>query len=133
MNNSKEHTELVNEVVEYLRDNQGLLFWPNPSGAYSRKGKTIYYGRRGSADIIGCFRSRTINIECKTGSGRQEYIQKKFQGQLEAEGGIYAVVRCWGDAKRLLRELQAVLPLPKAINLNYLPATNQQLGLWIAN
>lgn len=115
------HTELVEEVANYLQKELNLLFWKNPTGAYSRGGKLIAYGRRGSSDIIGCFRGRMVNIECKTGSGRLDHSQKKYRDLMEAEGGIYAVVRCWGDAKRLIACLRASLPVQRPLLLGYQP------------
>jgi len=115
------HTALVDEVAKYLQEDLGLYFWKNPSGKYNRDGKPIYYGRRGSADIIGCFRGFFVNIECKTGSGRLDYSQKKYKEAMEAEGGIYAAVRCWGDAKRLVACLRASLPSQRPLLLGYQP------------
>jgi len=114
------HTELVKEAQEYLRDHLGF-FWKNASGAARHHGRIYHYGYPGSPDIIGCYRSRFIGVECKTGGATQNKNQRNFQKQFEAAGGIYAVVRCWGDVRQLVARLKATLdPTPPPL-LGYQP------------
>ena len=114
------HTKLVKETQEYLSDHLGL-FWKNASGAARHRGNFYAYGFRGSPDIIGCYRSRFVGVECKTGRATQSTYQKDFQKKFEAAGGIYAVVRCWGDVRQLAACLRASLDPDPPLVLGYQP------------
>ncbi len=127
MNNSKEHTELVSETVDYLRQNLGF-FWKNATGSAKHRGRFYSYGLPGSPDVIGCFRSKFIGIEIKTGTARQSPNQKSFQKRFEAEGGIYAICRCYGDVKRLAAQLRHLVPEGMEPHLDFQPSSDQQLG-----
>ena len=114
------HTKLVKEAQEYLRDHLGF-FWKNASGAARHRGNFYAYGYPGSPDIIGCYRSRVIGIECTTGGATQNKTQRDFQKRFEAAGGIYAVVRCWGDVRQLAACLRASLDPDLPLVLGYQP------------
>jgi len=77
-----------------LLHKQGVYAWRNNSGTLWSNGQPVSFGYPGSADIIGllsngCF----LAVECKSATGRQSAKQKKFQARIEANGGLYILVR----------------------------------------
>lgn len=49
--------------------------------------------KKGTADILGCFRGRYIAIEVKIGADRQSDDQKREQADVERAGGVYIVAK----------------------------------------
>jgi len=111
------HTELKKDVILEVAKSGMARVWPQETGtAYSigsvkagvaalKTGlsimdifkylKMISYGRKGSADISGIMvlDGRRLEIEIKTGTGRQEEDQKSFALMIEKHGGIYILAR----------------------------------------
>ena len=65
------------------------------NGKYIQRSKASV----GSGDITVTLPplGRRLDIEVKYGKDRQSDVQKKFQSELEAMGGIYIIVRTWED------------------------------------
>ena len=104
-------SQLMDRVRLVLGSDSSGVWWRNNTGVAETRGYTIRYGLgNGSADLIGCFRSRFVAIEVKTPTGRQSEDQKRWQGCLERHGGIYAIVRSEDDARALLGELHRRFP-----------------------
>lgn len=59
----------------------------------------------GSADIRGCYKSRYIELEVKTPSGRQTPSQKQRQDNIKRAGGIYAIVHNLDEALAVVQAL----------------------------
>jgi hypothetical protein len=54
----------------------------------------VSFGYPGSADILGILPGgRFLAVECKSATGKQSEKQKKFQEKIEANGGVYLLVR----------------------------------------
>lgn len=60
------------------------------------------YGKPGDPDMVVCYRGRFIGMEGKTHVGRLSPVQELRGRQIEASGGIFAVVRSVDDAMRVL-------------------------------
>jgi hypothetical protein len=43
---------------------------------------------------MGCYWGRAVAIDAKTGTGRQNDAQEKFQVNWEKAGGLYVIARC---------------------------------------
>ncbi len=87
-----------------------VLHWrSNNTGVYdpTRKLFRSFSGLRGVADILAVLppQGRLLAIEAKAADGRQSKHQKAFQANVEAAGGIYAVVRSDRELERLLDEI----------------------------
>lgn len=132
-NNSEAHSKLVHRVLLKIgTDYHHVRAWKNHSGmAYTpdsvtkainlalemRKGEAIKvsvpikYGLNGAADISGIMRphGKRVELEIKTGTGKQSDVQKAYQKMITDFGGIYIVVRDLQDLN-LLSHCQ--LPLP---------------------
>lgn len=50
-------------------------------------------GTKGTADISATIQGMSVKIEIKFGKDRQSEVQKKYQKDVEAAGGIYIIVR----------------------------------------
>lgn len=61
-------------------------------GAYYFYASTGGYGASGVPDIICCYKSRFIGIECKAGKGKTTALQEKNIAQIIAQGGLAIVV-----------------------------------------
>jgi len=119
-------TRLVKETIIALSADPDVRAWRNNTGVawmgkpqFLRNGsvliqepRRVAFGVPGSGDIIGLQRitvtpdmvgmqiARFVSIECKSGTGRQSEIQKRFQEMIKAFGGAYIVARSPDDAIR---------------------------------
>lgn len=65
--------------------------------------RIVRVGVKGAADISGLLRDRSgkgirLEIEVKTGSGRQSPDQKNYQRMIESLGGLYFLARSVSQA-----------------------------------
>lgn len=59
------------------------------------------FGYPGSSDILGILSGgRFLAVECKSATGVQSDKQKEFQARIEANGGLYLLVRSVADLER---------------------------------
>jgi hypothetical protein len=124
MNN---HSHLVNSTLLWLGKNcPHIRVWKNPTGqAYSipsvessvnklvagslspfnflRSLARISFGSVGQADITGIISptGQRLEIEIKTGTGRQSEVQKNWENMIKSMGGKYVVVRSLDDLEQL--------------------------------
>ena len=70
------------KVVEILKGFGVYYFYASTGG----------YGASGVPDIICCYKSRFIGIECKAGKGKTTALQDKNIAQIIAQGGLAIVV-----------------------------------------
>ena len=70
------------KVVEILKERGVYYFYASTGG----------YGASGVPDIICCYKSRFIGIECKAGKGKTTALQEKNIAQIIAQGGLAIVV-----------------------------------------
>lgn len=92
---------LKNQMKAYLRtlDSPAAII-PVPGGAY---------GKRGSPDMIICYKGHLIAIEGKTYEGTQEDWQKLRQHQIEAAGGIYILGRDIEHIKDAIKKIDNLI------------------------
>lgn len=57
----------------------------------------IKYGMNGQADLTGIVNGKRIEIEIKTGTGKQRDTQKAFEKMITDCGGFYIVIRTIED------------------------------------
>ena len=103
---SARHNDLVREIRLYLSeigavsaniDTPGLL--------YTRDGKPVKLGTKGTLDIAATLKGRAIWIDAKTGSDRLKPAQANFARAQERAGGIAFAAWSVADvAKRLKHE-----------------------------
>lgn len=74
--------KVKNKVVEILKGFGAYYFYASTGG----------YGASGVPDIICCYKSRFIGIECKAGKGKTTALQEKNIAQIIAQGGLAIVV-----------------------------------------
>lgn len=74
-------------------------------GAYWATVPQGTFGKPGDPDMIVCYKGRFIGMESKTPIGRLRDVQKLRRKQIEAAGGIYAVVRSVEDAMKALDDI----------------------------
>jgi len=70
------------KVVQILKQHGAYYFYPVTGG----------YGRSGVPDIIACYRSRFIGIECKAGTNKPTALQQKNLTDIKLADGIALVV-----------------------------------------
>jgi hypothetical protein len=69
-------------VVKLLKKYEVYHFFPATHG----------YGRSGVPDIICCFNSLFMGIECKAGKGKTTTLQEKELSKISDAGGVTFVV-----------------------------------------
>ena len=99
MNQSENHSKLVNELLIALSKIDGVIVWKNHVGVFTtRYGATVKIGTTGMADIAGICRCDSgkgiyLAVEVKTGSGRLTEAQRNFRNMIALHGGIHIVAR----------------------------------------
>ncbi len=63
------------------------------------------FAKPGDPDLVVCYKGRFIGMEGKTPLGKLRDVQKLRRDQIEAAGGIYAVVRSVEEAMGVLDEI----------------------------
>jgi hypothetical protein len=100
----EQHEELVKEILLTISKTQLARAWENKTGAAYRRKQLIYYGLKGSADILGILADgRFLAIECKTGKARQTKEQRNFQRMIETFNGVYIIARSVVDIKNFFQ------------------------------
>lgn len=69
-------------VVKLLKEHNIYYFFPATHG----------YGRSGVPDIICCYNSLFMGIECKAGSNKPTALQEKEMRKIKAAGGVTFVI-----------------------------------------
>jgi hypothetical protein len=73
---------------------RGVFAWRNNTGTTWINGQPVSFGYPGSADILGIAPDgRFLAIECKSATGKQSEKQRAFQAKIEANHGVYLLVR----------------------------------------
>jgi len=73
---------------------KGICAWRQNTGTVWLGERPISYGYPGSGDITGILPDgRRLEIECKSPTGNQSEKQKKFQQKIEANHGVYLLIR----------------------------------------
>ncbi len=94
-------------ILDYLaRANRGVLWRNNTGGAYTKTG-FISFGKKGSGDIIGCYRGYFVSIEVKSASGHLSDEQVDFARQVTENGGYAIVARSIDDVVELFRRIDS--------------------------
>ena len=70
------------KIVNVLKEHGAYYFFPATGG----------YGRSGVPDIVACFNSIFIGIECKSGSKKPTALQEAELRKISAVGGHTLVV-----------------------------------------
>jgi hypothetical protein len=85
---------ILRDCLKWLHT-RGVFAWRNNTGMYWANGRPVYYGKRGSADILGLTPDgRFLSIETKRPKGgKQSDKQQEFQAKIEANHGVYLLVR----------------------------------------
>jgi Holliday junction resolvase len=65
-------------VVRILKDNGAYYFFPVTGG----------FGRSGIPDIVGCYRSAFIAVECKAGKNKPTALQCAEMLKIDKAGGL---------------------------------------------
>jgi hypothetical protein len=104
-----EEGAVVQACLEYLRI-YGALVWRNNTGALKDKtGRPVYYGKLGSADILGLLPGgRFIAVECKSKKGKLSEKQKDFLAEVEQLGGIAIVARSVEDVMNSVKNRNGI-------------------------
>lgn len=123
--------ELTKSVLAWLEFNNIHAFRQSSEGRFlapktvkNVMGKTVSLGQgtyiprskgaKGAGDITCTLPpfGRRLEIEIKFGNDRQSDVQKEYQKEVEAMGGIYIIVKSWDgfmyDYKRIMEQQQPI-------------------------
>lgn len=99
MTTGPSETRILLYILAQLRERYPDSLWERQNVIAAHAGDRFLRANTvGSADIRGCHRSRYIEFEVKTPTGRQTPSQKKRQEVVTRAGGVYAVVRSLDEA-----------------------------------
>lgn len=89
----------------------GIFAWRNNTGAYKAKSnrtlkeRVVYYGKKGSADIIGILPDgRFLAVECKRESGKASPDQLLFLSNIKANKGVACIVHSCDELMEVLKK-----------------------------
>lgn len=107
MGSYNEHQILVTQIMVELSKNPNVRVWANNTGVAESLDsyRVVRYGLVGSADITGIIgpNGTRLEIEVKTGKGKQTLNQKNFEQMIKKLGGVYIVARSVLDATEGIR------------------------------
>lgn len=107
MNQSKEHSKLVNDIVVYASLSNIVELWKAHCGAATIGKRYIKFGRKGQCDLTGFVKStgQRVEIEVKTGAAVLSKEQRAFAALCLENNVAYLVVRSIGDFVDFTKEL----------------------------
>jgi len=84
---------LTKSIKAWFTLNGGHMARINTTGIYDTKLRRYRFSgsTKGTADLVGTYRGRSVSVEVKYGRDTQSEAQKKYQQQAEAAGGIYII------------------------------------------
>lgn len=91
-------SQVVRDVINYLFM-RGWLAWRNNTGGgrFQNKGsdvvRYVQFSTPGAADVFALRNGRFLAVEAKTETGKQSEDQQMWQQSIEANGGVYVLVR----------------------------------------
>jgi hypothetical protein len=92
-------------ILKYLK-RRDIYVWNNPTGAVEiRPGEWIRFGKKGSADLLGCLSGgRLLAIEVKAPGNRLSPTQREFLETIRGLGGLALTVKSWKELDTALRQ-----------------------------
>jgi hypothetical protein len=88
---------LVDEIKRHLGGIRDLYFFKQHGGIY---------GTAGVPDLIICYKGKFAALECKASGRKPTVLQQIAIRQINAAGGIAAVVYSLEDAKEVIRKIE---------------------------
>ena len=96
--------EIQKQILDWLRLTKRFCWKNNTVGIYIQKtGHYIPNQSAGAPDIFVVICGQLIGIEVKSAIGKQSPDQVRWQGNLEAAGGIYVLARSLDDVMEFFR------------------------------
>lgn len=100
--------EIENNILEWLAWNNIFSFKVKSQGTWDEAKKTFRrpskYYKRGTADILGIYKTYPLACEVKSEKGRLSIHQKAFLEEWRKNGGIAIVARSVDDVEEALKE-----------------------------
>lgn len=101
---SAPHTDLVNKIRLFISDIGGVTANVDTPGLlYTRDGKPVRLGTKGTLDIAATVKGRAVWIDAKIGRDRLKPAQAKFCAAQERAGGIAFAAWSVDDVANRLR------------------------------
>lgn len=101
---SQPENEVKNACLRWLKD-RGIFAWRNNTGMAWIGNHPIRFGLPGSGDILGLLPDgKFLSIECKSKTGKQSGVQKRFQENIEQNNGVYVLAYSVKDVEEALNQ-----------------------------
>ena len=95
---TEKHEHLVKLILVAVSSSGRAKVWANHTGMAYRRGRPIFFGLKGSADILGITcEGLFLAIEVKTGNSQQSSQQRNFEKMVKDNNGIYILARSVED------------------------------------
>ena len=89
--------DLTRQIIKYIFDQGGFAWRQNTTGIIDPIRGYRPAAKKGVADILCCFKGKSVAIEVKIGKDRLSDEQIGFLKSIEATGGISMVVGTFDD------------------------------------
>lgn len=95
---------ILRAVLEYLETRKDNLSWRNNTGAADMGGRMVWFGMKGSADVLGVWApsGRFIAVETKAPRGQLSSDQARWAADFTSCGGLYIIARSVHDVEKAL-------------------------------
>lgn len=102
---ASEHTEVINEIIDWLKVTNKAFAWKNNSGVFRKGARVVRFGLPGSPDILGiCNDGKFLGIEVKIGKDKQRKEQLDFEDICRKLSGHYLVAKNLDDVVNYFTE-----------------------------
>lgn len=105
--------DLVNAIIQLIQMRGGWAIRINSGmtvveGAKGKK-RMIRGAPAGTSDIIACYRSRFVAIECKIGRNKMTVYQEDFMHRISHAGGYHVLAYSQDDVIRALNLIDGMM------------------------
>ncbi len=100
-------SEIQKACLQYLQlmENLGKCYFVRTSSGAVKTDTGRYFrtGKKGSPDIICCYKGQFIGLEIKSEKGRQSPEQKEAEAIINNSGGKYCLIRSLDELIKIIK------------------------------
>lgn len=105
-------SDVVAAILKHYEKHPTVTIWRQNTGAKSRGGRLIRFGKVGAGDLTGLIApdGRRLEIECKKKGNKTDpdrvLAQQKYADMIRSNGGVYVLAYSLDDVRRAMGEVE---------------------------